>query len=61
MKEKLLTRKNFFTLTGIGGLGFLVFKHTPMKRFFTKNNGNTPVIEINPLAVKRDNRGKLNG
>jgi hypothetical protein len=56
-----MKRKKFFSAFGIGMLGILITKFSPLKLLnkFTKENKHIKV-RINPLAVKRQKIGGKN-
>ena len=58
-----MNRKKFFSSVGIAAIGYLITKSLPKIPFVGKilNNKSAGVsVKINPLAVRREKRGKEN-
>ena len=59
--NKNLSRKKFFTMAGLGLVGFAVLRQIPFK-LFSRSTANKKIkVQIHDLAVKRESRGKING
>ena len=56
-----MERKKFFSVFGLGTMGILFAKFSPLKIFSKNLNDKKKInVKINPLAVKRQKTGGKN-
>lgn len=60
-EKKSFSRKKFLTLTGLGVAGFAILQKSPFRFFAGKQEKKKLEVKIHSLAVKRENRGNING
>ena len=59
--KKNLTRTKFFSMAGLGLIGFVVLRQIPFKLFSRSAAHKKIKIQIHDLAVKRESRGTIHG
>ncbi len=60
-EKKNFSRKKFLTLSGLGVAGFALLQRSPLKFFAGKQDKKKLEVKIHSLAVKREDRGNVNG
>jgi hypothetical protein len=60
-EKKIFSRQKFLTVAGLGAVGFAVLQKSPLKFFASKKEKKKLEVKIHSLAVKRENRGNVNG
>lgn len=59
MELRFISRKNFFTTTGIGAVGYFILRSLPFK-LFEKKVSQSVVVKIVPEAISRKKAGEKN-
>ena len=60
-ENKSFSRKKFMTMAGLGMAGFAVLQRSPLRFLAGKKETKKLEVKIHSLAVKRENRGNVNG
>jgi len=55
-----MERKKFFSIAGLGIVGFIAAKYIPFKNLFGKTDKKKINVRINNMAVKRQKIGEKN-
>ena len=59
-ENKRFSRKKFVTMAGLGVAGLAILRKSPLK-FLAGKEKKKLEVKIHSLAVKRENRGNVNG